>query len=104
MQPVYAVPCVPPGHDVVVIVSAVPEGAPELLLLDEELLLPAPDEDALLLEPLEEDELPPLEDELPPLLPLLLPLLLPPPHAPTARHASASSRLSGSLEWRIPPL
>jgi hypothetical protein len=101
VQPVYAVPCVPPGHDVVVIVSAVPEGAPELLL---PLLLAAPDEDAPLLEPLEEDELPPLEDEPPPLLPLLLPLLLPPPHAPSARHASASSRLSGSFKWRMQSL
>jgi hypothetical protein len=87
---------------VVVIVSAVPEPAPELLpLLDDELLP----------ELLEEDELPLLEDApLPPELELelelelvteLLSLLLPPPQAATARHEIAASKLSGSVEWRM---
>jgi hypothetical protein len=75
---------------VVVIISAVPEPAPELLP-----------------ELLEEDELPLLEDEP---LPLELKLelvtespspLLPLPQAATARHAIAASKLSGSVEWRM---
>jgi hypothetical protein len=101
---------------VVAIVSAVPEPPLEPLplpLLDDELLLPAPDDDELLLELLEEDELPPLEDEPLPLELELEPelelavvtespsLLLPLPQAATARHEIATSKVSGSVGWRM---
>jgi hypothetical protein len=113
---------VAPGHDVVVIRSDPPPEPLLLLLLDDELLRPPledvdpllPDEDEpLLLVAPEDEELPPLEDELFPLeLELVLELELelelvmaslppPPPQAATVRHEMATSRLSSSVEWRI---
>jgi hypothetical protein len=67
VQPEYAAPCVPPGHDVLVIVK-VPREPPLELLLDVELPL---EEELLLCPPLEDEE-PLLDEELLPLLPLLL--------------------------------
>jgi hypothetical protein len=110
---------VAPGHDVVVIRSDPPPEPllPLLPLLDEELLRPPledvdplllPDEDEpLLLAAPEDEELPPLEDELLPLelefelVTTSLPLPPPPPQAATVRHAMATSRLSSSVEWRM---
>jgi hypothetical protein len=111
---------------VVVILNEPP---PELLLLledadpllEEELLRPPleevdpllPDEDELLLVAPEDDELPPLEDELLPLelelevepeLELVMAsllLLLPPLQAAKVRHEIAASKLSSSVEKRM---